>query len=216
MADVDFDNASKTAEEIKSKEGEAIAVKTDVSVEESTLNMAKRAVEAFGGIDILVNNAALYGDLELKPWNEITAEEWDKVMQINLRGLFLCVKAVAPNMIKRGKGKIINIASSQVWKGGAGRLHYITSKAGVVGFTRALAREMGAHNINANAVAPGLTFTGFSKIPKERFESTSATRSIKRMEYPEDLVGTVLFLASEESDFISGQTIVVDGGDMFH
>jgi 3-oxoacyl-[acyl-carrier protein] reductase len=216
VADIDLENASNTVNEIRLRGGQAIAIRVDVTNFDEVQNMARRTFEIFGGIDVLVNNAALLGDLELKPWDQISLEEWDIVLRVNITGMFYCVRAVAPYMIKKEKGKIINIASDQFLKGGKGRLHYTTSKAAVIGFTRALARELGDYNINVNAVAPGLTYTGYSKVPQERFDEVTKQRCLKRIEYPEDLVGTVLFLASELSDFITGQTVVVNGGDVFY
>jgi len=212
IADIDSENSVNTVNEIRQKGGIAVAIPTDVTDFEGVQNMARKTVDIFGGIDVLVNNAALVADLEPKPWDQISPEEWDKVLRVNITGMFYCVRAVAPYMIKKGKGKIINITSDLFLIGGKGRLHYITSKAAVVGFTRALARELGDYNINVNAVAPGLTYTGFLKVPQELFNEVKQQRCIKRIEYPEDLVGTVLFLASEASDFITGQTIVVNGG----
>jgi len=216
VADTDLMNASNTVNEIKRSGGHAIAMQVDVTNFDEVQNMATRTLEIFGSFDVLVNNAALVGDLELKPWDQISPEEWDRVLRVNVTGMFYCARAVVPHMIKKGKGKIINIASDLFLKGGKGRLHYITSKAAVVGFTRALARELGDYNINVNAVAPGLTYTGYLKVPKEWFDVVREQRCLKRNEYPEDLVGTVLFLASEASDFITGQTIVVNGGDVLY
>jgi NAD(P)-dependent dehydrogenase (short-subunit alcohol dehydrogenase family) len=216
VADIDLMNASNTVNEIKRSGGHAIAMQVDVTNFDEVQNMATRILEIFGSVDVLVNNAALVGDLELKPWDQISPEEWDRVLRVNVTGMFYCARAVVPHMIKKGKGKIINIASDLFLKGGKGRLHYITSKAAVVGFTRALARELGDYNINVNAVAPGLTYTGYLKVPKEWFDVVREQRCLKRNEYPEDLVGTVLFLASEASDFITGQTIVVNGGDVLY
>jgi NAD(P)-dependent dehydrogenase (short-subunit alcohol dehydrogenase family) len=216
VADTDLMNASNTVNEIKRSGGHAIAMQVDVTNFDEVQNMATRTLEIFGSVDVLVNNAALVGDLELKPWDQISPEEWDRVLRVNVTGMFYCARAVVPHMIKKGKGKIINIASDLFLKGGKGRLHYITSKAAVVGFTRALARELGDYNINVNAVAPGLTYTGYLKVPKEWFDVVREQRCLKRNEYPEDLVGTVLFLASEASDFITGQTIVVNGGDVLY
>jgi len=216
VADRDFMNASNTVDEIRQSGGQAIAIQVDITNFEEVQNMAKRTLEVFGGVDILVNNAALVGDLEVKPWDQISTEEWDRVLRVNVTGMFYCVRAVVPYMIKKGRGKIINISSDLFLKGGKGRLHYITSKAAVIGFTRALARELGDYNINVNAVAPGLTYTGHLRVPKEWFDEVSKQRCFKRIEYPEDLVGTILFLASEASDFITGQTIVVNGGDVLY
>ncbi len=196
--------------------GEALYVKTDVTSEESTQEMARKVVEHFGKIDILVNNAALFADLVKKPFWEIPASEWDKVMAVNLKGPFLCAKAVYPQMKKQGKGKIINVASGTFYKGLPHFLHYVVSKGGNVAITRSMAREVGDAGINVNTIAPGYTETEFLKEnpqdSPEVIKMASAMRCIKRPETPEDLTGTVVFLSSDDSDFITGQTIIVDGG----
>lgn len=158
----DILDCSETASEIEAGGGEVLALKTDVASEPDTLEMAKKAVERFGGIDILVNNAAIYGGIVLKPFNEFTVEEWDALMAVNLKGMWLCCKAVFPAMKEQGKGKIVNIASTVCFKGVPRFIHYTTSKGGVVGFTRGLSREVGQYNINVNAIAPGLTATDAS------------------------------------------------------
>jgi 3-oxoacyl-[acyl-carrier protein] reductase len=220
IADIAGEAALKTAEEIKASGGEAVAVVTDVSDEKSVIEMAKKAYERFGRIDILVNNAALFTAIERKPWDQVTVEEWDRVMAVNLRGPWLCSKAVFPYMKKQGKGKIINISSSTIFTGGrvGGLIHYVTSKGGVMAFTRALAREVGEYNINVNTITPGFTVSeNVAKIyPLEVRNSLIKTRCLKREEKPEDLTGTVVFLASDDSDFITGQIINVDGGDVFY
>lgn len=211
-------DCTQTAQEIEAAGGEVLALKTDVASEPSTVEMAKKAVERFGRIDILVNNAAIYGGIQLKPFYDITVGEWDQLMAVNLKGMWLCCKAVFPYMQEQGRGKIINISSGVHFKGSPYFIHYSASKGGVVGFTRALAREIGQYNINVNSVAPGLTVTQASLDldTEERFEKNMETRSLKRLEQPEDLVGAVVFLASGDSDFITGQTIVVDGGSIMH
>ena len=174
---------------------------------------------AFGRIDILVNNAALFADLVKKPFWEIPAAEWDKVMAVNLKGPFLCSKAVYPQMKKQGKGKIINVASGAFYKGLPHFLHYVVSKGGNVAITRSLAREVGDAGITVNTIAPGYTETEFLKEnpqdPPEVIRMASAMRCIRRPETPEDLTGAVVFLSSDDSDFITGQTIIVDGGSAF-
>lgn len=208
------------AREIASQGGEALAIKVDVSDEQSTREMAEKVVARYGAIDILINNAAIFAALDTKPFYEITAQEWDDVMRVNVKGVFLCVKAVYPQMKKQGKGKIVNIASGVFFKGLPLFLHYVTSKGGVIGMTRALAREMGDDNICINAIAPGYTLTEVmsdASIHDEAFvNAVVGSRCFKRHELPEDLTGTVVFLSSDESDFITGQTLVVDGGSTMH
>lgn len=207
-------------EAIEEKGGEALALRTDVSDETSTQEMSRKTIECFGRVDILINNAAIFASIVRKPFYEISGQEWDDVIRVNLKGLFLCCKAVYPHMKKQGKGKIINISSGTWFKGSPFFLHYATSKAGVVGFTRALARELGNDGISVNSVAPGLTLSDAlqEKLQDsgEIIRATVNTRCFKRGEKPEDLIGTILFLASDESDFITGQTIVVDGGAVFN
>jgi NAD(P)-dependent dehydrogenase (short-subunit alcohol dehydrogenase family) len=211
-------DCSETAAQIERMGGKALALKTDVSNEQSTVEMAKKTVDQFGRIDILVNNAAYYGNVKKKAFNDIEEEEWDSLMAVNLKGVWLCCKAVFPFMREIGRGKIINISSGVHFGGIPFFLHYVASKGGVVALTRALAREVGQYNITVNAVAPGLTMTkaGQTVNPPDRVAQVVESQSIKRPEQPEDLVGTVLFLASEDSDFITGQTFVVDGGVCMH
>ncbi len=212
----DIIDGGETVELVKKEGGDAIYVRTDVTSEESTTEMARKVVEHFSRIDILVNNAALFADLVKKPFWEIPAAEWDKVMAVNLKGPFLCSKAVYPQMKKQGKGKIINVSSGTFYKGLPHFLHYVVSKGGNVALSRSMSREVGDAGINVNTIAPGYTETEFLKEnpqdPPEVTKMGIASRAIKRPETPEDLTGTVVFLASDDSDFITGQTIIVDGG----
>jgi NAD(P)-dependent dehydrogenase (short-subunit alcohol dehydrogenase family) len=209
-------DGGKAVEAVKKQGGDAIYVHTDVTSEDSTREMARRSHERFGRIDILVNNAAVFAELVKKPFYEIPVEEWDRVMAVNLKGPFLCAKAVYPYMKQQGKGKIINISSGTFFKGLPLFLHYVVSKGGNIAITRSLAREVGDAGIRVNAIAPGYTETDYLKEnpqdPQEMRKAIVASRCIKRTEVPEDLTGTVVFLASDESDFITGQTINVDGG----
>ncbi|MBW2138513.1 MAG: SDR family oxidoreductase [Deltaproteobacteria bacterium] len=161
-----------------------------------------------------------FATLDTKPFYEITVKEWDDVMPVNLKGIFLCSKAVYPQMKKQGKGKIINISSGVFFKGLPLFLHYVTSKGGVIGMTRAMAREVGDDGICINAIAPGYTVTKVMEddsIHDEAFiNAVVGSRCFKRHELPEDLTGTIVFLASDDSDFITGQTIVVDRGGTMH
>jgi len=217
---VDILDASGVRDEITAKGGEALSVYADVSDEESVGSMVRAVSECFGRIDILVNDAGIFATLGRKPFYEIPADEWDRVLRINLKGMFLCSKAVYPHMKVRGKGKIINITSSTFFEGIPGFAHYVSSKGGIIALTRVMAREVGDDNICVNAVAPGLTTTevvkGSPMYPEEHLKMSTARRSFKRYEVPEDLTGAVLFLASDDSDFITGQTLLVDGGAAFH
>ncbi len=216
----DLLDAGAAKHEIEGKGGKALALHTDVSDEESTGEMARKTIEQFGGIDILINNAGIFSGLGKKPFYEISGEEWDNVLRVNLKGTFLCCKAVYPWMKKQGRGKIINISSGTFFTGVPYFIHYVASKGGIIAVTRALAREMGDDGICVNAIAPGLTASeavrGNPMYPEEYLQGAAGTRCFKRNELPEDLTGTVLFLASDDSDFITGQTIVVDGGSVFH
>jgi 3-oxoacyl-[acyl-carrier protein] reductase len=215
VADIQEAEAKKVAGEIERDGGEAFAVAVDVTSIDKTRAMAEAVLRKYGRIDVLVNNAALYSAIKKKPFSEISEEEWDRVMAVNVKGLFLCVQAVYPAMKSQKKGKIINISSGTALGGTPFFLHYVTSKAGVIGFTRALARELGADNISVNAITPGLTISGPQQegvLTPEQLLDRRKKRSFQRDQKPDDLVGTVVFLASDDSDFITGQTINVDGG----
>lgn len=220
-ADIDGEAARSVAREIVAQGNQALGITTDVVDEASTQEMARRASEQFGAIDILVNNAAIYlrpVPVMRVPVDQIPIEEWDRVMSINVKGTFLATRAVLSTMKAAGAGKIINISSGTFFNGRPGMAHYVTSKAGVIGFTRVLAQELGEFNITANVVAPGRTLTEEDPTEDilEAHDQRAQDRSLPRVQLPEDVVGTILFLASSESDFITGQTIVVDGGAVFH
>jgi NAD(P)-dependent dehydrogenase (short-subunit alcohol dehydrogenase family) len=192
-----------------------------VSDAASVQAMVDAAVKHFGRIDGLVNNAALMSTLPRGPWHAIEESDWDRVMGVNLRGLFLCSRAVYPHMQKAGAGRIVNISSNRVWEGTPNRLHYTTSKAGVIGFTRALSREVGDDNITVNAITPGFTASetqvgGSDPAYMARMAILNERKALKRTQMPDDLVGALLFLLSDASAYITGQTINVDGGAMMH
>ena len=210
-------DADSAADEIRKQGGEALALRTDVTNEKSVEEMAQKTAERFGRIDILVNNAALFGNIQRSPFDQLSVEEWDQVMAVNVKGLFLCARAVLPHMKNQRSGRIINISSGTVLQGTPMFLHYVTSKGAVVAFTRALAKEVGEFGITVNSIAPGHTLSDAVKRRGPKVdEHTVAVRSIKRSQVPEDLAGTVIFLSSEDSAFITGQMIVVDGGSSFH
>jgi 3-oxoacyl-[acyl-carrier protein] reductase len=220
VADIDGQGAEAVAASLGEAGHDALAVAADVSQPESTEEMARLTMERFGRIDGLINNAAIYQRPAVTrgAFEDIPVEEWDRLMGVNLRGVFLCCRAVVPHMKEQGRGKIVNISSGTVFNGSTQMLHYVTSKAGVIGLTRSLARELGDHNINVNAVAPGLTVSMDDDDEDKllRFETRMQARSLKRLERPQDLVGAVLFLCSSDSDFMTGQTMVVDGGAQMH
>jgi 3-oxoacyl-[acyl-carrier protein] reductase len=220
VADIDRLAAEQVAAQITKETGsETLPVHVDVAHEASTKEMAAAALQRFGRIDVLINNAAIFATIPMNRGRieTIDPEEWDRLMAVNLRGLFFCCRAVLPTMRKQNSGKIINIASGTVVAGSPGRIHYVTSKAATIGFTRTLAREVGEYNINVNVLAPGNTLS--EENPTEETirlrESSAGLRALKRVQVPQDVVGAMLFLASPLSDFITGQTINVDGGISF-
>jgi len=215
----DIVDPTTTVNIIKQAGGEAMGVECDVTKPDQIESMVSKTVEAFGKLDIMVTNAALFADLQQKSFLEIDEAEWDRVMQVNTRGVFSCVKAAVPEMKKNGYGKIVNIASGTVFKGTPMLLHYVSSKGAQVAFTRALAREVGDDGITVNCIAPGLTMSE-KVIDDDQWiavkDGNTASRAIKREQVPEDLIGTLVFFASSDSDFITGQTLVVDGGSAMH
>src|SRR5881227_274440 len=209
------------AEEIAAEHGanSVMSAVADVSDEASVKKLTAATMERFGKIDVLVNNAALFAPLQEAKCTEIDTALWDKVMAVNLRGPFLMVKHVAPHMIAQGYGKIINIGSGTAFRGIPWMLHYVTSKGGIMAFTRALARELGEHGIRVNTLAPGFTLSETVQSENPGHVTTAreravAARALKRDEHPQDLLGSLIFLASADSDFVTGQTIAVDGGNV--
>ncbi len=215
----DIVDAATVAGEIARKHGanSVASAATDVSDEAAVKALVGKTMERFGKIDILVNNAALFAPLQETKATEIDVALWDRVMAVNVRGVFLMAKHVAPHMIAQNYGKIVNITSGTVARGIPNFAHYVTSKGAVMAFTRALSRELGEHNICVNNLAPGFTLSDsvIEENPQHLEKSRAPSivrRALKRDEYPQDLLGALVFLASAESDFITGQTIAVDGG----
>ncbi len=217
-ADIDGEATKAVAAGIEAEGGQALGLHTDVSDEASTQQMVAATIERFGTVDVLINNASLMSVLERRNWMEIPVEEWDRVMGVNVRGIFLCCKAVFPTMRDKKYGKIVNISSSRFWEGAPNRLHYTTSKAGVIGLTRALSREVGEHGITVNAITPGYTLSETQQATSSGnyLAVHSQGRAMGREQYPEDLVGAVMFLSSAASDYMTGQTVNVDGGKSMH
>lgn len=218
LPDISLERAQQTAKEINTKGGKAVAIYADIADEQSCRKIADEVVGHYGGVDILLNNAALYGGVEQQAWDKWSVEMWDRMFRINVTGTYLVCKAVAPLMIKAGKGKIINIASD-VFKvtGGWRFMPYAASKAAVYSLTQSLARALGPYGINVNSIAPGYTATEASlgqSTSQQTFEGTIEAQAIKRREEPDDLVGAAVFLASSDSDFVAGHYLVVNGGSV--
>jgi len=219
----DVTDASDTIKRVAKEGSEAIYVKTDVSDEAQCIALAKAGFDRFGTIDILINNAAVFANIVLKPFTEVTSEEFKRVVEINTSGAFHCIKAVFPYMKEKG-GKIINLSSASFIEGVPGMPHYVASKGAMMALTRCMARELGDFKINVNTIAPGFTHSeGGNQFDRNKAlplppldELQIPGRCIKRPGMPEDLVGTALFLATDDSAFITGQMIVHDGGLSFH
>jgi len=214
VADLELGAAEAFAHELDqdSEERRAIAVRADVTSERDTEEMIRAAVQTFGSVDVLINNAGIYPHVNFE---DITYDAWRRVIATNLDSVFLCCKAVLPQMKKQGRGKIINVATNLVWIGLAGMVHYVSSKAGIVGFTRSLAQEMGPHGITVNALAPGAVTPPLHMLDSASIERLSlivSRQSVKWCQRASDLVGPMVFLASSDSDFLSGQILTVDGG----
>ena len=197
----------------------ALGVHTDVSDAASAQAMVAAAVARFERVDVLVNNAAVFATLKPQAFDTIPEAEWDRVMAVNVRGVWNCVRAVAPVMRAQGGGRIVNVASAIVGKGTPWLLHYVASKGAVIAMTRALARELGPDNITVNALAPGLILSDSVRrnpdVSGFQAEAVLQARSLRRDAFPEDVEGAAVFLASADSAFITGQTLVVDGGSVF-
>jgi len=195
------------------------AVRADVAVFADCERMVDEARRRFGRVDVLVNNAAVFATLKPSHFEAIPEAEWDRVMAVNVKGIWNCARAAAPVMRAQGGGRIVNVASAIAHKGTAGLLHYVTSKGAVIAMTRALARELGPDGIAVNAVAPGLimseTVLANPDITSFQREAVLASRALKREAGAEDVEGTVVFLASADSAFMTGQTLIVDGGSVF-
>jgi NAD(P)-dependent dehydrogenase (short-subunit alcohol dehydrogenase family) len=216
----DIADPASTVEAIEAAGGRALGAIADVTRPDSIGAAVADAVAAFGRIDILITNAALFGNISLKSFLKIETEEWDMLMAVNVRGVFETVKAVVPHMKRQKYGKIVNIASGTVFKGAPMMLHYVASKGAVVAMTRAMARELGDDGIRVNCLAPGLIMTDNVRANADWVgpvvTNNIASRALKREAVPDDLIGAMLFLTTPDSDFMTGQTVVVDGGSVMH
>ena len=213
----DMNSADETLDLIRSNGGEAEYVKTDVSDEASAKAMAKATQDWSGRVDGLVNNAAYFREVKLTPFEEISSEIWDRIFDVNVKGIWQCCKGVMPAMRDSGGGSIINISSVVAVAGQPGYLHYVATKGAVLSMTKGLAKECGKDNVRVNTIAPGFVITDATKDrPIEWQQSFLKARAISREERPTDLAGTAVYLMSELSAFVSGQTIVVDGGHIMY
>ena len=216
----DIMDVGGAVDRIRDAGGKAIGVQADVTDLAACEKMVAETVSAFGSADILVTNAAIFAEIERRGFEEIDDGEWDRLMAVNIRGVFNCIKAATPTMRERGYGKIVNISSSTVYSGVPLMLHYVASKGAVDAMTRALARELGAAGIRVNTIAPGFTMSDRIEAQREKLEfyvNLSLTgRSIRREQAPNDLIGALIYLVSPDSDFVTGQAIVVDGGMVMH
>ena len=212
----DIASAEHVVKAIRDMGGTAISMPCDVSDEKSVRAMVDETAKQFGSVDVLINNAAYFMTVWKGPFWEMTVEEFDKAMAVNVRGSWLCAKAAVPYMQKQKKGKIINISSNVALTGNPNYIHYVTSKGALIAMTRAMARELGDYNICVNTVSPGFTVTEGRQVDPEYERVRNQARSIKRTQVEADLVGSVLFLASSDSDFMTGQLLNVDGGAHFH
>ena len=214
-ADVSEAGLAETVKLVEAAGGQALAVRVDVTSKISTDALADAALAHFGRIDVLVNNAAIYATLKRAKFTEIDPEEWDRVMNVNVKGAWLCSASVYPKMTQPG-GRIVNIASATVFSGSPLWMHYVASKSAVIGMTRVMAKEVGPSGVTVNAIAPGFTLTDASLSLMDNAETYGVDRgALKRASQPEDIVGAAIFLASKRADFITGQTLVVDGGKQF-
>jgi len=213
IAVADLEAGEETASLVRAAGREALAVRCDVSSPESVAGVAREVERAFGRCDILVNNAGVYPS---QPFDELTFADWRRVLSVNLDSMFLMAKAFAPGMKARGWGRVVNLASNTFGTPVPGLVHYIASKGGVIGFTRALASDLGPHGVTVNAIAPSLTRTPGTMVAGHtgpaRFAMVASLQAIKRNEEPDDLVGTLSFLTSDDAAFVTGQTLYVDGG----
>jgi len=217
----DINDCAQTLELVRAEKGAAVCAKLDVASAASAMEMARTALDAFGRIDALINNAALYGGLKGGRFDAITEADWDAAMAVNVKGIWNCCKAVVPALRQAGGGSIVNMASLAATYGMPYGLHYTTSKAAVIGLTRGLARELGHDNIRVNAIAPSAVLTEgtrefFAQKTDKALDTIRTGQTIARNLTPSDLLGAVHWLVSDSSQLVTGQTIAVDGGTVMH
>lgn len=217
IAEFNGDNGARVAKEVEKKGGRALAVQTDVADVKSANAMAEKTLSAFGRIDCLINNAAIFSRITMAPFWQLPIEEWERAVAVNVNGPFFCSRAVVPTMQERKWGRIINVSSATMIMGRENYLHYITTKSAVVGMTRSMARELGGWNITVNTFWPGVTKTEVERpsVPNELFERMAQQQALKRLTKTSDLAKAVMFLCSDDAEFITGQSLQVDGGMTF-
>lgn len=217
VSDINEAAANQVVQEIKATHGQAMALVMDVSDEASVRAGIDLVISHYGRLDVLVNNASIFSTLKMRPYDEIPLAEWRRVIDVNLTGVYLCSRYAAAPMRKQGWGRMINIGSAVVNMGRPFYVHYVASKAGVIGLSRSMARELGPYGITVNCVLPGATDTEIERdtVTPEQREALIRMRSIPRSETPDDLAGVVIFLASEDAGFMTGQSLTVDGGTTF-
>lgn len=218
ITDRDMEGLADTKKEIEVMGGDVTTLKVDVSSEIDTRKMAKETISAYGTIDILVNNAAIFNGLQRQSFLDISVEEWDRLMGVNVKGMWLCAKAAVPVMKAQKSGRVINIGSSVAFMSHFGFTHYLTSKAAIIGLTRSMAGELGEFGITVNNVGPGTIMTEARKVytSDEAAMEKAQNQLIKRPPVSEDITGMVVYLASNESSMMTGQTVVIDGGVVLH
>lgn len=213
----DLNAADETVAAVEAAGGRALAVRVDVADNDSVQAMAQAALQRFGRIDGLINNAAYFREVKLTPFEELDPAQWDRIFQVNVKGVWQCCKAVMPAMRERGSGSIVNIASVVAVAGQPGYLHYVATKGAVLSMTKGLAKECGAAGVRVNVIAPGFVLTDATRNrPVEWQQSFLKARALQREQRPDDLVGTALYLLSDLAGFVSGQTVVVDGGHIMY
>lgn len=216
LAEIKGKNLRNVAAEVETAGGEVLAIETDIGNPQSVEAMVTKTLDFYNKIDVLINNAAVFATIEKRPFYEIPYEEWNQVLHVNITGSYNCARAVVPAMRLENQGRIINISSGTVPQGAPGFMHYVTSKAAIIGMTRVMARELGDYNINVNAVMPGYTETEVehASMNAQGREHINNIRILKRTETPDDLIGLVMFLSSPASSFITGQSIACCGGEV--
>lgn len=217
IADINTAGLLETEELLRDLGADVISAELDVTSRSSCDSVAQLAQSKFGGIDTLINNAAMYGGLERKAFTEIDENVWDNVMQINVKGVWLMTRSMTPLMQANNSGSIINVASATVFSGSSQWMHYVASKGAVIAMTRVMATELGENNIRANALAPGFTLTQASHELIDNAENYGVARApLRRNAQPDDITGSALYLASRLSEFMTGQTLIIDGGKQFN